>query len=58
MILRKEETDNAMTRWVKRIMLAALMLFLALIAFLLINEAFARRKYWTEYPPPGETVSL
>lgn len=45
-------------RWVKRIVLAVLILFAALIVFLLAREAVARRRYHDEYPPPGRMVSI
>jgi pimeloyl-ACP methyl ester carboxylesterase len=49
---------NATLRWTGRIVLAALILFLGLIAYMLIRESIARNKYRAEYPPPGRMVSL
>jgi pimeloyl-ACP methyl ester carboxylesterase len=48
----------AILRWVGRIALVALILFLGLIAYLLIRESMTRNKYRAEYPPPGRMVSL
>jgi pimeloyl-ACP methyl ester carboxylesterase len=48
----------AVLRWVGRISLVVLILFLSLISFMLIRESVVRSKYRTEYPPPGRMVSL
>jgi pimeloyl-ACP methyl ester carboxylesterase len=45
-------------RWVGRILLVGLVLFLGLIAYLLVRETITRSKYRSEYPPPGKLVSL
>jgi len=45
-------------RWAGRIVLATLILFLGLLAYLLVRESIARSKYRAEYPPPGRMVSL
>jgi pimeloyl-ACP methyl ester carboxylesterase len=45
-------------RWTARVLLVALFLSLALIAYLLVTESIARSKYRAEYPPPGQMVSL
>lgn len=48
----------SLLRWVARIFVVALILFLGLITFLLIGESIARSKYRAAYPPPGKMVSL
>jgi pimeloyl-ACP methyl ester carboxylesterase len=45
-------------RWSGRVFLAALVLFLGLILYLLVRESIARRKYRSEYPPPGQMVNI
>ena len=45
-------------RWAGRIVLIGLCLFLGLVAYLLARESITRSKYRTEYPPPGQMVSL
>ena len=45
-------------RWSGRIFLVALILFLGLIIYLLVRESIARRRYRSEYPPPGQMVNL
>ena len=48
----------AILRWVGRILLGGLGLFLGVIVYLLVREAITRNKYRAEYPPPGQMVSL
>jgi pimeloyl-ACP methyl ester carboxylesterase len=48
----------ATLRWMGRVVLVVLILFLGLIIYLLIRESIARSKYLAEYPPPGQMVSL
>ena len=48
----------ATLRWIGRIALVVLILFLGLIAYLLIRESITRSQYRAEYPPPGQMVSL
>ncbi len=48
----------AILRWAGRILLAVLILFTGLVAYLLIRESITRREYRAEYPPPGKMVSL
>jgi len=45
-------------RWIKRILLVGLGLFLSLIVYLLVRESIIRNKYQAEYPPPGKMISL
>jgi pimeloyl-ACP methyl ester carboxylesterase len=45
-------------RWIGRIVLVALILFLGVLAYLLIRESIARGKYRAKYPPPGRMVSI
>jgi hypothetical protein len=40
----------AMLRWIGRIMLVVLFLFLGLIAYMLVRESITRSKYRAEYP--------
>jgi len=49
---------RAALRWVGRILLVGLFLFLGLVAYMLIRESIARSKYRAEYPPAGQMVSL
>ena len=48
----------AILRWVGRILVAVLILFMGLVAYLLVRESITRSKYRAEYPPPGKMVSL
>jgi pimeloyl-ACP methyl ester carboxylesterase len=45
-------------RWIGRILLVGLSLFLILVVFLLVRESIARNKYRAEYPPPGQMINL
>ena len=44
--------------WAGRLWLVVLCLFVALAAYLLIQESITRSRYRTAYPPPGQMVSL
>lgn len=48
----------ALRRWIGRVLLIGLCLFLSLIAYRLVRETLARNKYAAEYPPAGQMVSL
>jgi pimeloyl-ACP methyl ester carboxylesterase len=56
--MKAKKLLNAALRWIGRIVLVVLILFLGLVTFLLIRESIARSKYRAEYPPPGRMVSL
>ena len=45
-------------RWVERVLLVGLCLFLGLIVYLLIRESVTRGRYRAEFPPPGRMVDL
>ena len=49
---------NAILGWAGRVLLVVLGLFVALVAYLLVQESIARSQYRAEYPPPGQMVSL
>lgn len=53
-----ERQSIAIVRWVGRISLIALCLFLGIMAYLVVQESSARSKYLTAYPPPGRMVSI
>jgi len=56
--MKERKRLNTALRWGGRILLIGLCLFLGLITYLLIRESITRNKYRTEYPPPGQMVSL
>jgi pimeloyl-ACP methyl ester carboxylesterase len=56
--MRAKRLPIAILRWLGRILLVGLCLFLSLIIYLLVRESIARNKYRAEYPPPGQMVSL
>jgi hypothetical protein len=56
--MRVRRSLIAILRWSGWIFLGVLILFLALIAYLLVRESMARSKYRAEYPPPGQMVNL
>ena len=56
--MKAKKPLNAILVWVGRVLLAALIFFLGLLAFLLIRESIVRSRYRAEYPLPGKTVSL
>jgi pimeloyl-ACP methyl ester carboxylesterase len=56
--MRVKELLIAIIRWIGRITLAGLILFMGLIIFLLFRESITRHKYRVDYPPPGKMVSL
>jgi pimeloyl-ACP methyl ester carboxylesterase len=45
-------------RWIGRLLLFGLILFMVLIIYLLVREFITRNKYRVEYPPPGKMVNL
>jgi len=57
-LMRVKRLLIAILRWVGRILLVGLCLFLSLIIYLLVRESITRSKYRTEYPPPGQMISL
>jgi pimeloyl-ACP methyl ester carboxylesterase len=56
--MKAPKSSISMLRWVGRILAAALILFAGLIAYMLIRESIVRRRYRSDYPPPGKMVSL
>ena len=56
--MRVKRLLTIILRWVGRILLVGLFLFLGLIVYLLVKESVTRNKYRAEYPPPGQMVSL
>ncbi len=56
--MRAKRLLIAILRWIGRILLVVLILFLGLITYMLVRESIARSKYRAEYPPPGQMVSL
>ena len=56
--MKERKRLNTALRWAGRIVLIGLCLFLGLITYLLARESITRSKYRTEYPPPGQMVSL
>jgi pimeloyl-ACP methyl ester carboxylesterase len=56
--MRAKRLLIAILRWVGRILLVGLCLFLSLIIYLLVRESLTRSNYQAEYPPPGKMVSL
>jgi len=56
--MRAKRLLIAILRWVGRILLGVLCLFLGVIIYLLVRESVIRNKYRAEYPPPGQMVSL
>ena len=56
--MRSKRLLTAILRWSGRIFLAALVLFVGLILYLLIRESIERRKYRSEYPPAGKMVNI
>jgi pimeloyl-ACP methyl ester carboxylesterase len=56
--MRAKRLLMAILRWVRRIVVVGLCLFLGLLIYLLVKESVARNKYRAEYPPSGRMVSL
>jgi pimeloyl-ACP methyl ester carboxylesterase len=45
-------------RWIGRILLVVLILFVGLIIYLLVREFITRNRYRAQYPPPGIMVNI
>jgi pimeloyl-ACP methyl ester carboxylesterase len=56
--MRVKRAPITVLRWVGRVLLGGLILFLGLIIYLLVRESITRSKYRADYPPPGKMVSL
>jgi pimeloyl-ACP methyl ester carboxylesterase len=57
-LIRLKTALISVLRWIKRIFLAGLFLFLGLIIYLLGRESITRNNYRADYPPPGIMVSV